>query len=303
MLGNINLNLLRSLIILLEECHVTRAAERLHISQSAVSRQLAQLRELCQDPLLVREGNHLIPTTKALALQDKLQALFGEFDSLLNDLPFDPSSYQGEIVFSSSDYVAQYVFPHIAKHLSELSPQLNIGYQLWEPSLIDKLNESGIDLASSMFPDKPKQVSSIELGSDYPVCVMANNHPLAHQDSISIEDMMRHAHIKVTGGADKDSLIDHQLAEQGCSRRIALRVPFFSTAMELLVNSEHLMIMQEHIATNLANHWAITSFPLPFSTQEQYYWLFWHPKFDNDPAHEYIRNEIVKVMGVCDYSI
>ena len=88
-LGNINLNLLRSLHILLEEHHVSRTAERLHISQSAVSRQLAQLRELCQDPLLIREGTKLIPTAKALAMKSKLDSLISEFDSILEDVPLN----------------------------------------------------------------------------------------------------------------------------------------------------------------------------------------------------------------------
>ena len=113
MLGNINLNLLRSLHVLLEECHVSRAAQRLHITQSAVSRQLSQLLDLCGDPLLVRDGNKLVPTNRALQLKDKLDDLLSEFDHLLDDKPFEPKDWQGELVLSSSDYVAQYILPVI----------------------------------------------------------------------------------------------------------------------------------------------------------------------------------------------
>ena len=116
-LNHINLNLLRSLQVLLEECHVSRAAFRLNITQSAMSRQLAQLRELCSDPLLVRQGNTLVPTSKAVGMQEQLTYLLEEFEQLLRDKPFDPKTWQQEFVFSSSDYVAQYIVPDM---LSEM---------------------------------------------------------------------------------------------------------------------------------------------------------------------------------------
>ncbi|MFA0410661.1 LysR family transcriptional regulator, partial [Vibrio splendidus] len=130
MLGNINLNLLRSLHVLLEECHVSRTAQRLHITQSAVSRQLAQLRDLCGDPLLVRDGNKLVPTNRALLLKGKLDDLLGEFDHLLDDKPFEPQDWQGELVLSSSDYVAQYILPVIVAEVSAEAPNINLAFRL-----------------------------------------------------------------------------------------------------------------------------------------------------------------------------
>lgn len=126
LLSQINLNLLRSLQVLLDECHVSRAAERLNITQSAVSRQLSQLRELCGDPLLVRDGNTLVPTPRALAIQGRLDDLLGEFESLLSDDVFDPKTWQQEFVISSSDYVAQYILPNVVSVMVEQAPKVNI---------------------------------------------------------------------------------------------------------------------------------------------------------------------------------
>ncbi|WP_295898743.1 LysR family transcriptional regulator [uncultured Vibrio sp.] len=303
MLNNVNLNLLRSLHVLLEECHVSRAAERLHISQSAVSRQLAQLRELCGDPLLVRQGNQFIATPRALALKEKLDALLSEFDRFLDEKPFDAKEWQGEVVLASSDYVAQYVLPDIASHLSELAPQLDIAYRLWQPDLLDKLHETGIHLASSMYQQKPEGVSSVNIGSDYSVCLMNDAHPLAKQETISVDDLLRFSHIKVTGGGDKDSNTDLALKELGVSRHISLKVPFFSAAINRLVSSEHLMIVPEHIAQNLTKHSALTYKTLPFDTQQHQYWLMWHPKYDNDSGHKWLREEVRAVMSWSEYSI
>ncbi|MDF2155347.1 LysR family transcriptional regulator [Vibrio sp. CAU 1672] len=303
MLNNINLNLLRSLHVLLDECHVSRAAQRLHITQSAVSRQLAQLRELCGDPLLVRQGNQLLPTPRALVLKNKLDALLAEFDHLLDDKPFNPAEWQGELVIASSDYVAQYVLPDIAAHLTACAPQLDIDYRLWQPDFLDKLHESGIHIASTMYPEKPPGVSSINIGADTVVCMMKAGHPLVDKRTLSVDDLIRYSHIKVTGGGDKDSSTDVALKERGLSRHITLKVPFFSAAVNRLVSSEHLMIVPEHIAHNLARHWALVHKPLPLETQTYQYWLMWHPKFDNDPAHKWVREEMRGVMQWCEYSI
>ncbi|MFA0439229.1 transcriptional regulator [Vibrio sp. 10N.286.49.C2] len=303
MLNNINLNLLRSLHVLIEECHVSRTAKRLHITQSAVSRQLAQLRELCGDPLLVRQGNQLIATPRAIVLKEKLDSLLSEFEHLLDDKPFDPEDWQGELVLASSDYVAQYVLPDIAAHLSDLAPQLDMAYRLWQPELLDKLHETGIHIASSMYPEKPVGVSSIHIGSDSSVCLMKAGHPLAKKDEVTVSELTHFSHIKVTGGGDKDSDTELALKAQGYSRHVTLKVPFFSAAVNRLVSSEHLMVVPEHIAVNLAKHWPLVYKPLPFTTQTHQYWLMWHPKYDNDPAHKWVREEMRVAMRLSEYSI
>lgn len=303
MLNNINLNLLRSLHVLLEECHVSKAAQRLHITQSAVSRQLAQLRELCSDPLLVRDGNRLIPTPRALLLKTKLDDLLGEFDHFLDDKPFEPSDWKGELILASSDYVAQYILPDIAANIAAQAPELDLAYRLWQPSFLDEMNDTGIHLASTMLPTKPEQVSSIKLGEDKSVCVMRKSHPLSSKQEISVDELVAYAHIKVTGGGDKDSHADIALKALGYQRRIALKVPFFSAACNALSRNDHLMIVPEHIAINLAHHVELEYRHLPFDTQSHLYWLMWHPKYDNDSAHRWVRELVSKTMKDSSYSI
>ncbi|PTP79555.1 LysR family transcriptional regulator [Vibrio splendidus] len=303
MLGNINLNLLRSLHVLLEECHVSRTAQRLHITQSAVSRQLAQLRDLCGDPLLVRDGNKLVPTNRALLLKGKLDDLLGEFDHLLDDKPFEPQDWQGELVLSSSDYVAQYILPVIVAEVSAEAPNINLAFRLWQPNYLEALNESGIHLASSMFPTKPEHVSSIKLGEDKSVCLMSKSHPLAHQSALSAEDIVSYSHIKVTGGGDKDSYADIALKKKGLKRRVALQVPFFSSAGTVLMQDDYLMIVPEHIAYNLGRHLDTNYFSLPFDTETHTYWLMWHPKYDNDSAHKWAREKAFQAMQKSSYNI
>ena len=293
---NINLNLLRSLKVLLEECHVSHAAHRLNLTQSAVSRHLSVLREMFADPLLVRDGNLLIPTPKALLLQKKLEGWFIELDDLMSDEVFDPKLWQGEFVFSSSDYVAQYILPEITKILMQEAPQVTLTYRLWQPSLLHQLHDEGIQLASSMSLEAPAGLSSVQIGEDHSVCLMGAHHPLASAESISLDQVLHYPHIKIVGGGDKDGLFDAALKAKGKQRRIALNVPFFFAAAQALCDSQLLLVTPEHIAKNLSERYELTYHQLPLKTPKHKYWLTWHSKYDLDPAHLWARSVIEEIM-------
>ncbi|GLT18423.1 LysR family transcriptional regulator [Vibrio zhanjiangensis] len=302
-LNHINLNLLRSLQVLLEECHVSRAALRLNITQSAVSRQLAQLRELCGDPLLVRQGNILVPTPRALSMQDQLSCLLEEFEQLFQGKPFDPKTWCQEFVFSSSDYVAQYIIPSVVSELAKQAPNVNLNYRLWQPDYLQSLGEMGIHLASTMQPHQPTHITSIKIGEDKSVCLMRRGHPASKENTLSIDDLTRYSYIKVTGGGDKDSITDDALKIMGLNRRIALKIPFFSAAVNALSSSDYLMLVPEHIALNLTQDHPLVYFPLPFEVRPHLYWLMWHPKYDQDNAHIWVRKMVLSSMRTSRYSI
>lgn len=303
MLDNVNLNLLRSLYVLLEENHVTQAAKRLHITQSAMSRQLAQLREVFSDPLLIREGNHLYPTPKAQYLQNKLNHLFNEFSHLLEDEIFEPKNWQGKFIFASSDYVAQYIFPKLFETVLSYAPNARFEYQLWQPQMIDELVGSQLQLASAMLPEAPKGVSSMLLGQDKPVIVMKKAHTLADNTLLTIADVLKYPHIVVNGGSDKDINFDNELNALGFSRNIGLQVPFFSSAINSLLRSNYLLVIPEHIAKSLSLKFPILYRDLPISLPVQKYWLLWHSKFDYDLAHKWFREMTFSALQESEYSI
>ena len=303
MLRNTNLNLLRTLHVLLQEAHVSKAAQRLHITQSAVSRQLAQLRDIWQDELLVRNGNVLIMTPKAEMLKAKLDTLMDDFDLLLAETVFDPENWFGELVLSSSDYVAQYVMPDVCKRLNTQAPNLAVSLRLWEPEYIHRLHELNIDIASTMLPQKPDGISGIRIGADHSVLVMHQSHPLASKKHVTVNELIAYPHIKITGGADKDTFVDDILRQQDLQRRVHLRVPFFNAALSHLQVFDGLMVMPEHIAESLGDSWNIVYKPLPFNVNENQYWLIWHPKYDNDIRHKWAREQVKDAIAHCESSI
>ena len=292
----INLNLLRSLKVLLEECHVSHAAQRLNLTQSAVSRHLSTLREMFADPLLVRDGNLLIPTPKALLLQKKLESWFVELDDMMSNEVFEPSLWHGEFVLSSSDYVAQYILPEIIRELMQEAPHVTLTYRLWQPDLIHQLHNEGIHLASSMSLEAPKGLSSIQIGEDHSVCLMGAHHPLASSETISVQELLHYPHIKIVGGGDKDGLFETALNALGQQRHIALHVPFFFAAAQALCQNDLLLVTPEHIAHHLSERYELTYRALPFTTPKHKYWLTWHSKYDLDPSHIWARSMIEAIM-------
>ncbi|MCG7584990.1 LysR family transcriptional regulator [Photobacterium sp. OFAV2-7] len=298
-----NLNLLRTLQVLLDECHVSRTAARLYITQSAVSRQLNQLRELFNDPLLVRDGNRLLPTPKAEQLKHKLDGVLAECQSLFASDDFDPAQWQGKVVLSSSDYVAQYILPDIVERLQQQAPKLSLAYQLWSPEQFARLAELDIQLVSTMLPEIPVGLCGGSIGADYPVCVMRSDHPLVNKASLTVDEFVQYNHLRVSGGGDKDSFVDHNLAEQGLTRNIQFSVPFFGSAFHTVCRTDMLMVIPEHIAFNMKRLFPITYVSLPIPAPEHRYWLLWHPKYDSDAAHCWLREQVLDVLRSSMYSI
>ncbi|MBY4678095.1 LysR family transcriptional regulator [Marinobacterium arenosum] len=298
----LNLNLLRALKQLLQERHVTRAAEQLHLTQSAMSRQLAQLRDYFQDPLLVREGNDLLLTARAQQLLPQVCDILARVDELRGEPPFEPARCSRRFVFACTDYVAQFIFPAVLSRLHREAPQLDISYRMWQPEWLGRLGQLPIDLASTTHNQLPDTLRSIPLGQDYPVCLMAADHPLTAEPRPTLEALLSYPYIRISSGGDKDSFLDRALKSQGFSRRIAFEVPFFSAAFSVLADSDRLLVVPAHIARNAARHYPLTSRPLPLAVPENRYHLFWHLLHDHDPAHRWLRELLAEAMRSSLYS-
>ncbi|ODN42108.1 LysR family transcriptional regulator [Piscirickettsia litoralis] len=298
-----NLNLLRTLQTLLDECHVTRTAERLNLTQSAISRQLSQLRDIFDDPLLVREGNNLLLTPRALSLKNKITGLLNQCDSLFEPVTFNPATWQGNVTLSSSDYVAQHILPDIISLLSDQAPNLNITYRLWSPEYLTQLGHLDIQLASTMITHIPDDLCKAKIGADRPVCVMRANHPLAKKQKLTINDFIDYHHISISGGGDKDSFVEEQLTKINRQRTIRHTVPFFGSALNTLCQTDMLLVIPEHIAINMKLLYDIHYTKLPIPTPRYQYWLIWHPKYNNEPSHQWLRNKALALTKNSMYSM
>lgn len=293
----LNLNLLRSLRVLLEQRNVTHAAEYLHLTQSAMSRQLAQLRNHFEDELLIREGNEYLLTDMAQRLKPKVQTIISQISDLSNETLFDPLHCKRQFSFASTDYVANFIFPDVMKVLHRQAPRIDVSYRIWQPEWLNNLGTLPVDFATTMATEVPENLYGIHLGEDNPVLLMADSHPLVHVSQPDLEQILNYPFIRITSGGDKDSFFDNYLRRLNLTRRVAYEVPFFISAFNVCAQSDMLLVVPRHIAINAqqthAVHWhEINMSDLPVNS----YYLFWHSIHNNDPAHRWVRQLIADVV-------
>jgi DNA-binding transcriptional LysR family regulator len=175
-LRRIDLNLLVILDALLSEQHVTRAAQRLHLSQPAVSHALARLRDLLGDPLLVRAGATLVPTPRAMELIAPLAEALAQVQSLLAPNAFDPATAKRTFRLAMSDYGAAIVLPGLIRTLRREAPgiDLQISHASRE-GMLDAVLNGDIDLAAGVFPELPNELRSTPLFEEHYACLVDRN--------------------------------------------------------------------------------------------------------------------------------
>jgi DNA-binding transcriptional LysR family regulator len=290
-----NLNLLRTLDILLETRNLTAAAAQLGLTQSALSRQLAQLRTELNDPLLIREGQHYLLSARAVALRDPLKQALAGMAALLDVPGFDPAQCTRTFTLGGSDYIADNMLPELVGVVAAQAPQARIAFRMWSSGDYRALSEEGIDLLPAMLDIVPENLHGHAMGEDKAVCVMRASHPLAGQ-TLSLNDYLRFPHASINGGSDKDSAVDRYLAKRKLQRNVQLTAPFFGSVLRIIANNDYLLTIPEHIALKFAQQTPIVIKPLPFATPVQRYWLLWHARSHHDPAHQWFRRQVFDVL-------
>lgn len=283
-----NYKLLPSLVAILKTKNITESAKELHVSQSAMSKTLNQIRVAFQDPILIREKNSFVLTERAKELQEQLPSLLGKLDCLYQPTTLDLVSCDRLFNLASSDYVAQFILPEICQSMSAESPNARIEYQLWQNTQLTKLADLEIDLVSTITDSVPENLHGKKMAEDELVIVMNRIHPLA-VTNITLNDYINAQHIAISGGGDKDSLVNSALTLKNKTRDIFATVPFFQSAVELLMKTNTLLTTPLHIAADFAHHHDIVIKPLPLSIKPHQYYVLWHAKHHHDPEHKWFR--------------
>jgi len=295
-LSRINLNLLLSLHWLLHHRSVTKAATALHISQPAASKNLAQLRELLDDPLLIRIGNEMQRSAYGEQLYAKLPELLGQLENLFQPSAFDPLQYQGRFNIAVTDYITQHILPEMIGQLSQQAAGIKLHFRLWEPGMISDLREGRLDLAACILDQLPEDIQGQQVGGDNFHCLMRRDHPLSGAD-MTLEDYVSAEHIGVTGGGDKIRMVDEALAEQGLRRHLKLTVPFTHSALAITACSDCLLTVPRHIALHLGPEYNLASQPLPVKVPDAQYYLIWHQRQQEEAAHRYLRELLFQALS------
>lgn len=290
-LRNLDLNLLLVLQALLEERHVTRAAARLGLSQSATSHALARLRELYGDPLLVRSGRKLSLSPRATRLLPQLSRGLDELSAAVADEPaFDPSTARRGFKLGTSDYAQVVFLPRLLDRLSREAPFVDVHVN-GSPNLSELLESGEIDLAIAPAPFT-RPIATHALFSDDFVCIVKRRGPLA-RGKWSLKRYLEARHVVVAPTGTPGSLVDTVLSQRGLARQIAVHVPNFLVAPTIVAASDYVNTGPARLARLLSAMLPLTLLPPPLALPSFELKLAWHPRLEHDPAQRWLRELII----------
>lgn len=283
-----DLNLLVALEVLLDEGSVSRAADRLHLSASAMSRTLARLREATGDPLLVRAGRGLVPTPRAVELRERVGSLVQEGQILLRPVEaLDITKVARTFTIRTSDGFVETFGPRLLARVSAEAPGIRLNFLQKPDKESAPLREGRIDLETavietSMGPELRTQA----LFRDRLIGAISASHPLARK-KMSAKQYAEGRHVIVSrSGFDEDAMEGRFLPET-VSRQIVSSVGGFGAALAVARDSDLIATVPD--IHTLALREGLYSFPLPVPTPSFTVSMVWHPRLDADPVHRWFR--------------
>jgi DNA-binding transcriptional LysR family regulator len=290
-----DLNLLFTLDVLLAEGSVARAARRLHLSPSAMSRALARLREVTGDPLLVRAGRGLVASPRALELRDSVSQLVHDAEAALRPAgKLDLGQLDRTFTLRASEGFVENFGARLLSRVAEEAPgaRLHFLHKLAKDS--GPLRDGSVDLETGVVDEAiGPEVRAQALFRDRYIGVVRAGHPLS-EGEITPARFADARHVHVSRRDNDHGPVDHALAGMGLERQITTVVGGFSAALALVRASDLVACVHErHTGVLYAG---MHSFALPLPLAPFTVSLLWHPRLDGDPAHRWLRG---CVRGAC----
>jgi DNA-binding transcriptional LysR family regulator len=291
-LGAIDLNLLVVFDAVMQERSVTRAGQRVGLSQPAMSHALSRLRHMLQDELFIRSPKGMLPTPRAEELAVPVRTALDGLQQSLEPTQFDPSKANRRFRIAVDNYAAVVLVGIFAARIGKIAPQVLLEFQ---PSgtlkIVDLLDRGDLDLAIGPHSEAGERFSHQLLLQDEFVAVLRKNHPAMNARELSAERFAGLPHLEISSALHPTDFIDQALARRKLARRIALRAPFLS-AVRILATSENVSVLPRRVAEELARHRPLGMRVLPFSSPVIKTAMIWPRWLDNQPAHSWLRNVI-----------
>jgi len=291
-----DLNLLVALRILVEERSVSRAAERLSLSQSAMSRILGRLRNLLGDPLFTRQGQHLIATEKALSITRALGEPLESIRQLLSPVDFDPKSCEQTFTIATTDYAMQTILPFALPRIYQEAPNVAFEFLPLQNELLkEQLTYGRADLAICRLIHLLEPLQHETLGRVGVLCLLSQQHPLANKQ-MSLDDYLQFPHAMIAISDGVKSLLDQALADKP-KRRMVLRAYHLEAALAIVDSMPLIITVPADLAYLVAERHQLVVKPLPFEFTPFDYSMIWHPRCEHSPGQEWLRSIVKEECG------
>lgn len=292
----IDLNLLRALDAVLDERNLSRAAERLGVTQPAVSGMLTRLQESFGEPLFVRSQRGVQPTLRALNLAGPIKRILADVEVLLRPPSFNPKTASFTITVAATDYALQaIVLPFVAK-LRTLAPGIRLATRPIDNDRITQQFDRGdLDLALMTPETAPPDLHARRMFDETYVCAMRADHPDSGTDAISLDRFcaLDHALVSLAGDSFR-GVTDNALAQIGRTRRVALSFHSFLALTEVLRTTDLVAVVPRRLVTSASL--AFCDPPIAISGFTKL--VVWHGRTHHDEGHRWARALLSETCGI-----
>ena len=286
-----DLNLIRPLCVLLEERHVSHAAERCGVSQPTMSRLLDRMRVTFSDELLVRNGRRFEATPRAQRLMTELREVLEHLDVVVTGDAFTPERCDTTFRVATTDYGSAVVVPAMLSDLQSLAPNSTLEIAAWNDRTFEDLTAGRLDAAIGPSTAAPAELHRKKLFDDDYVCMVASSHPLRGSRP-KLATYLTYPHIVIDVARGLQSPIDQPLANLGLRRRVGYRTPFISSAIFAAERTSMILTVPRRLATCYATTAQVRTVAVPHELSTLGFYLIWHKRLDSSASHAWLRGRI-----------
>jgi DNA-binding transcriptional LysR family regulator len=288
---DINGRLLQLLVVVVEEGSITRAAERLGVTQSAVSHLLDKLRKLLDDPLFVKSGRGIVATDRAENLAREARVLLEEMRRFARVERFDPANLHTNFTIAANDLQRDLLLPRLFERLHAQAPGLSLRVINSGVPSAEMLRDEQCQLVISPRPPDAGDILQKRLfEGEYRVFFDS----YCRQAPRSLDEYQSADHITVTYDPPRRLDIDQNLASRGINRRFLVRVPGIAGIAPFLRGSQMLTTLPVLLANNMLSEFEHCTVPVPCPVMPMY--MIWHLRYRHDPVHTWLRSELESLV-------
>lgn len=292
---SVNLNLFVAFDALLQERNVTRAAERLGLTQSAVSNALRNLRILFDDPLFLRRSAGVEPTPRALALAEPIRRGLAAFSVALAPATFDPRTAERRFVIAASDYVELVLLPPLLQRIAKEAPGIRLDVVPWGlHDVPGSLARGEVDLMIGYYARVPPAHRSEGLFTEDYLGIVRKRHPTIRSRP-TLRAWTAVPHVVVSEKPGSRSGVDRALAAQGLARTVGVRVSHFLIVPQIIARSDYVAVLSRRVAEPSARSLGLVTFRPPIALPKSEVGQVWHERLDADPGHAWLRARIAEI--------
>lgn len=292
--NNIDLNLLRVFQAIADERSLTLAGDRLHLSQPAVSYALRRLRQIFDDPLFIRTKDGMQPTPSALELAKPIsRALQAVQDALSYAEQFNPAVSTRMFRVSMTDAGEMFFLPPVCEHMHAHAPNARLHVSQVPSGAIEEALRTGqLDFAIGNLPALKASTSHTLLFEEHYVCLTRKRAQLPEGAQLDMDAFLALSHVMIQSAESSHHQLEDTFRSRGVHRKIALDIPHFSVLPRILARSDLAVTLPLRIARLFNEGGEFAMYELPLALPPAEVTLHWHPDFENDAGHRWLREVI-----------